>query len=83
MPGYQGLAVYARSLCLAHVFPQELQGPGYSSASAWGRRQRMAPPSQLRSAAPASSCAPRVSTCFTGNCDRTGTLLRLKITWNL
>ncbi|XP_064918952.1 coiled-coil domain-containing protein 158 isoform X2 [Columba livia] len=39
---------------------KELQGPGFSSASAWGRRRHTAPLSQLRSAVLASSRAPRM-----------------------
>ncbi|XP_071664412.1 coiled-coil domain-containing protein 158 isoform X1 [Patagioenas fasciata] len=39
---------------------KELQGPGYSSTSAWGRRRHTTPLSQLRSAVLGSSRAPRM-----------------------
>lgn len=75
---------YAWLFCLANVFLQELQGPGYSSASASGKLRRMVPLSHLRSAVVppswnSASCAPPVSTGLKmGNCTGNGDIPKMK-----
>lgn len=69
------------------VLPQELQSPGYPSASASGKPRHVVPLPCLYSAAMPlplnlASCAPHMSTRFIERkCTDTGMFQRLKITW--
>ena len=74
---------YSCLFCLA-VFLQELQGPGYSSASASGKLRHIVPLSHLHSAVMSPSlnlagCAPHVSTCLKmGSCPENGDVPKIK-----
>lgn len=65
---------------MANIFPQELQGPGYSSASASGKlRHRVPVPHRHSTVGPPplslASCAPDVSTSLSaGGCTGNGDL---------